>query len=508
MDENENKLTNSTENPAPVNTEPESPSQPVSQPDEPAPQPVVPTSYPYGQAPAPNQGYPYSSPNTQNRYYGSSGYYGAPQQKPPYPPANGQQHPEPPKAKHSKTGKTVFIVLVCICLLLGSISIGFVVGKSNNSGSTKKTPSDSTNLVLENTPDEKETTGTDGELSASAIYDKVNASSVGILVYSNGKNPFGSASSSLYGEGSGVVMGENSAKNATYIITCAHVVSDSGVTVKVQTANGDQYDATIVGSDTKTDIAVLSIKTTGLQAASFGKSSDVKVGQTLYAIGNPGGTEFFGSFTRGMVSAIGRPVDSPVGYEMSCIQHDAAINPGNSGGALVNAYGQVIGINSSKIADEDYEGMGFAVPSETVKEIVDEIIANGYITNRAKLGITYATVSQSQTYSMVVQLKDYPAGSLIISDISSDSSLSSSNAQKGDLIIKANGNALTTADVLLDLVENGSIGDKITLTIVHIGSNYETTEFDVVATLVEDKGDTVITTEATTNGYYNPFGNN
>ena len=150
--------------------------------------------------------------------------------------------------------------------------------------------------------------------------------------------------------------------------------------------------------------------------------------------------------------------------------------------------------------------MGFAVPSETVKEIADEIIAHGYVTDRAKLGITYMTVSQSQAYSMVVQREGYPAGSLIISAIGKDSSLSGTKAQVGDLIIKANGQELTTPDVLLDLVQkNGHIGDRITLTLVRIGSNYETTEFDVTVTLVEDRGTEFEENTTAGNEYYNPF---
>jgi serine protease Do len=299
-------------------------------------------------------------------------------------------------------------------------------------------------------------------------------------------------------------MGENSAHNATYIITCAHVISDSGITIKVQTNDGEQYDASIVGMDTKTDIAVVRISKTGLKAAEFGSSSALKVGQRVYAIGNPGGTEFFGSFTSGIISAIARPVNSPVGYEMSCIQHDAAINPGNSGGALVNERGQVIGINSSKIAAEEYEGMGFAVPIETVKEIVDDIIANGYVTNRAKLGIKYSVVEQSQAYNTVVQLKGYPAGSIIIAEIQSDSSLVGTRAQVGDLIIAVNGKPMEDSDMLFDLVQNGKIGDTITLRLVHISANYETEEFEVTATLVEDRG-TVEEETTTENAFYNPF---
>lgn len=129
----------------------------------------------------------------------------------------------------------------------------------------------------------------------------------------------------------------------------------------------------------------------------------------MYAIGNPGGTEFFGSFTNGMVSAISRTVSSQIGYSMECIQHTAAISPGNSGGALINEYGQVVGINSLKISDSNYELMGFAIPISSAKEIIDDIIAYGRVPNRPKLGISYFSNTSNQQYNMIVQIKG-PAG--------------------------------------------------------------------------------------------------
>ena len=190
---------------------------------------------------------------------------------------------------------------------------------------------------------------------------------------------------------------------------------------------------------------------------------------------------------------------------MTCIQHNAAINPGNSGGALVNSAGQVIGINSSKIAATDYEGMGFAVPIATAKSVAESLIEYGYVPNRPKLGIEYASVSSYQLYSMVVAIKGLPAGSLVIAGISTDSSLVNTKAQVGDLIIGVNGKDMDDSSVLLDLINTGAVGDTITLRLCRIESRtYKTTEFDVTLTLVEDKGNT---TEATTepntdDGYY------
>lgn len=459
----------------------------------------------YSNANGSNNGY--SSGN--NGYYGSNGayrpsstysgnnsyvYYG-----------NSGQPPKKPvdnkPSKHKKGGVIALIIAVVVCVALGVT--GIAVSLSNKDGAKKqtseKTSADSSTVTINETPTAS-STDKSGSLTAAGVYDKIKDSSVGILVYSD------SRSSSASGQGSGVIVGEDSSKQYTYIMTCAHVISGGG-SVRVQLSDETQYDATVVGYDSKTDIGVLKIKATGLKAAEFGDSDKLSVGETVYAIGNPGGTAFAGSFTNGIVSAISRPVNSQIGYEMICIQHTAAINPGNSGGALVNEYGQVIGINSSKIASTDYEGMAFSVPSVTAKEVYDEIVANGYVTNRPKLGITYSPASSSQMYSMIVSLKELPAGSLIVQSVQSDSSLASQDVKQGDLITKVNGKDLDSADDLPDLIDKSAVGDTLTLTICRIDSNYNINEFEVKATLVEDKGDSSsVKTESTTrSNSYNPF---
>ncbi|MGN0468845.1 MAG: S1C family serine protease, partial [Acutalibacteraceae bacterium] len=145
----------------------------------------------------------------------------------------------------------------------------------------------------------------------------------------------------------------------------------------------------------------------------------------------------------------------------------------------------------------DYEGMGFAIPVATVKSVVDNLIAYGYVPNRPKLGIQYASVDNYQVYSMVVAIKNLPAGSLVISGISKDSSLANTKAQVGDLIIAVNGQNMDTSDVLLDLINTGAVGDQLTLTLCRVDNrSYQTETFDVTITLVEDKGD--LTEEETT----------
>ena len=387
------------------------------------------------------------------------------------------------------------MIAVILVFALGVGSATIFKEKDNKTGTESSTTGDTAQLTINESPTSSNAKSDGTVLTPAQIAAKVRASNVGIVVYA-------SNSTSASGEGSGVIMGEDSTGNYTYIITCAHVISDTGIKATVQTEDGESYDAEIVGFDTRTDLGVLKIKKTGLQAAEFGDSDALSIGDPVYAVGNPGGVEFFGSFTGGYISAINRPVSSEIGYTMKCIQHDASINPGNSGGMLVNQYGQVIGINSQKIASTEYEGMGFAIPISSAQEIINDLIKYSYVPDRPKLGITYYPVSASTQYNMIAQIKGLPTGTLIINSISSDSSLYNSKAKQYDMITKVNGKELTTADVLLELIDDGKVGDKLTLTLCRVSSDYSIETFDVEVTLVEDKGDTQ---ETTTTQTVDPF---
>lgn len=406
----------------------------------------------------------------------------------PQPPQNNQGNPYMPygnynQAKAHQNGKKktkgkrkgIIIALISTCLALifaiGVLIIFLVPEKEPEENGPN---GDNTQMEIVTPPMKAEDVET-----ASDVYKKVKDSSVGVLVYINNQQ-------TVYSEGTGVVMGYNEDKTSAYIITCAHVINVRKPRIIVQTDNGTQYDAYVVGVDEKTDIGLLRVRTTDLQPAEFANTDELEVGATVYAIGNPGGTHFFGSFTDGIVSAIARPIDSPVGYEVACIQHSAAINPGNSGGALINQYGQVIGINSSKIASTEFEGMGFAVPTNTVKEVVDELIKNGYVSNRPVLGVKFVPATQNQTYSIVVKANNLPAGSVIIEDIMAGSDLFNTEVKEGDMIVAVDGRDLDTYDVLLETIENGKIGDKLTLKICRVDANYNISTFNVDVKLVED----------------------
>lgn len=453
-----------------------------------------------------NGGYDASSEPSYSPYSAQNGYEYTTRKADEF--ANKTETEE--KKKSSKTGKAIFLSVIAV-ILAALIGLGVwqwpKLKEIINKQSAETAQGDAQLLISEDSVASVD--DSDG-LSSEEIYSMNYKSNVGIILYGsqsalfsmNGSN---SSSSSIVGEGSGIVMGTNDDKTKTYIITCAHVIEGAKTNdydVVVQDYTGKEYDAQVVGYDSKTDIGVISVASVDFTVPKFGKSSALKIGETVYAIGNPGGTEFFGSYTKGMVSAIERPVSNEIGYDMKCIQHDAAINPGNSGGMLINSSGYIIGINSSKIASTEYEGMGFSIPIESAQTIINDIIANGYVTNRPKLGISYAQVSQYPQYQMIAHYNDLPSGSLIIVEISKDSGFSGTKAEEGDLIIAVDGEELETADVLLEKIENGKVGDKLKLTLCRIDSKtYDVEKFDVEVTLVEDKGTTESTTESQSQSY-------
>lgn len=187
----------------------------------------------------------------------------------------------------------------------------------------------------------------------------------------------------LNSEGSGIILTSDG-----YIATNAHVIDEADL-IKVVLSNEEVYEATLVGKDTDTDLAVIKINASGLTAAELGDSDELKVGQYVMAIGNPGGMEFSSSVTLGIVSAVNRPLQlKENGYLMNTIQTDAAINPGNSGGALVNLNGQIVGINSAKYVSEGYEGLGFAISINEALPIIKDLMDYGSVQGRSMLGIS------------------------------------------------------------------------------------------------------------------------
>jgi serine protease Do len=378
-----------------------------------------------------------------------------------------------PEKKH-KGGKQIFLkavagVLACVMISGGSIfgftqlvNNGYV--KLNTSGdNTSSAAFTITKLVNSSST---AASSTEGTLTLQEIAKKVVPSVVCIQNYQitqNARYTMGGAARannaagdedsavSPASEGSGII-----ATSDGYIITNAHVVSDAS-SLKVILSDGQKYEAQLIGSDSVTDLAVVKIEATGLPAAEFGASSDLQVADTVMAVGNPGGMEFNSSVTVGHVSALNREItNSETGYTMKCIQTDAAINPGNSGGALVNSYGQVVGINSSKIVATGYEGLGFAIPIDYAQPIISDLKQYGYVKDRAVLGITGQFID-----SMTSRFYGLPVG-MYVNTVTS-SAVTAAGIKKGDVITKIDGKDVSTENTITSIIMNKKPGDTVTL---------------------------------------------
>ena len=274
--------------------------------------------------------------------------------------------------------------------------------------------------------------------------------------------------------GTGVVLTSDG-----FLVTNAHVVEGSQA-VTVQLTNDQEYSAQIVGKDDVTDLAVLYIEAQDLTPAQFGDSSTLRVGDTVVAIGDPLGVEFRGTFTNGIISGIDRDVDVG-GRTMTLIQTNAALNAGNSGGPLINCYGQVIGINTMKISTftstSGVEGIGFAIPSATVKTVVDQIIAQGYVSGRPTLGIVGETLS-----SFYQHYYRMPAG-LYITQVLPESDACIKGIEEGDLLLYVNDNSITSMEDLKSVILNCQVGQTVQAVIYRGGKQYQ-----LELTLTEDRG--------------------
>lgn len=345
--------------------------------------------------------------------------------------------------------KIFCLVMAAVIVLTATTAAGYFMGRSSVSNNYIGALVD---VDLEAKPK-----NTDQNTPAQ-IYEKVNKSIVGIRIY----NEAGQAS-----DASGVIYTEDG-----YIVTNDHIYSEIGAAkFKVFMHDGTEYNATYVAGDTVSDLAVLKIDVKNLQAAEFGNSNELINGESVVAMGRPNDATDFTSITGGMISLTKRRVKTTSSYTARLIQTDSAINPGSSGGALVNMYGQVVGITSSKLAGVEYDAIGFAIPTTTMKRVVEQLIANGKVTDRAKLGITYTEVN-----SVTAEVENYAAVGLLVVSVSEDSDIFG-KVGEGDFITHVNGIEITNDDIVLDIIEDCKAGDKISLTVLF--SNGNTTDFDV-----------------------------
>lgn len=315
------------------------------------------------------------------------------------------------------------------------------------------TPGDDLNLTVSPTPDaETAPEHADGALTLREIYRSAIDSVVCVQA----------AGSSGTSVGTGVLLSDDG-----YLITNYHVI-ENAVSCAILLSDDRQFEAALVGGDELTDLAVLKIEAEGLQPATFGDSDTLEVGDAVVAIGNPLGTKLRGTMTDGIVSAINRDITVD-GREMTVIQTNAALNSGSSGGPLLNIYGQVVGINTAKLgvyAYEPVEGIGFAIPIASVKPIVDELIAQGYVSGRPSLGLTCESVPQyAQIYYRL------PEG-VFVTSIDERSDAWSKGIREGDILVELGGTRITSPEALSSALTALHAGDTVSATVYHAGAYY------------------------------------
>ena len=395
--------------------------------------------------------------------------------------------------KKNNVGIKVFCVLAAVAVLISLVaSIGFMAGKfndltnDNSSNNFFDFDDDNSNSVIIQqgtvpnvdgiTPDKN------GKYTSDQVAKLVMDSVVNIDVYSKDSNSTSIAS--------GVIMNTDG-----YIISNDHIYSSiPNAQFIITLANGKTYDAVFVAGDKRSDLCVLKMTNPpkDLTAATFADSDKLLSGEEVIAIGSPHG--YSSSVTKGVVSSPNRRITysntsggTTTAFSMKVIQTDTAINSGSSGGALVNMYGQIVGINSSKIVISGYEGLCFAIPANDVVDTAKDLIQYKKVQNRARLGITYSEINAAAS-----RKTGLPIG-ILISSVDVSSNLSSQGVAKNDVITEVNGKAVTSQDILLDVIDDSKAGDEITLKIFNSTTNNSKT---VKAKLLLDESVSSYSTEA------------
>ncbi len=352
--------------------------------------------------------------------------------------------PENPASSANKKGIKVFsLILALIILLAGIAAASYFAGKNYTDNKN--------NSVLN-----MQTKPSGNEKSANEIYNIVNKSVVGIAVYD---------SKNITEYASGVIFSEDG-----YIITNDHIYANTAAAkFKIYTYNGMVFDAKFVAGDSRTDIAVLKVDSTGFFPATFGNSEELNIGDYCAAVSKSTEPAADSSISLGNISVLNQRIQNDSSYSQKLIQTDAAINPASSGGALVNMYGQVIGIIYSKLDPSTYDGVGFAIPSLTVKSTVEALIADKKVTGRARLGISYNEID-----AVTAAIAGTKTG-LYIAEVSKDSNLYG-KLNEGDIITSVNGIEIVKDDVILDIIEGKKPGDTISLTV--LTSNNKTVKLE------------------------------
>ncbi len=322
----------------------------------------------------------------------------------------------------------------------------FLENQSHPLPTEGKSKEKSEQMTISHTPEAVPNVTKEGALSLQEIYEKVSPSVVSVMADLSGSQS----------SGSGVIMSKNG-----YIITCAHVVNEAA-SIQVTLSDQRTFDAVLVGQDLLTDLAVLSIDASDLPTAEFGDSESCRVGDPVSAIGDPLGPELRGTMTDGIISSINRNLVIN-DIELNLLQTTAALNKGNSGGPLINCYGQVVGINTAKIGDSyssaGVEGLGFALPANTVKLVVDQLVETGYVPGRPSLGLEL--IELEYQYQMFYRL---PSG-LYVTDVARTSNAWAAGIREGDVVTAVAGKNIDTKKDLLAALQSHIPGDVVDIEI-------------------------------------------
>ncbi len=382
------------------------------------------------------------------------------------PDSQGQTEPSAAAKKPSfwqKTGVKVTALLLACAVVGGAAGYGGAALSSSGKTTIQQSSRTASEITV------KQVSG-QTLMSPAEVYASTVNSVVSINCSSVSTNIFGQSVQSA-SSGSGFIITQDG-----YIVTNHHVVSGaSSVTVTLH--DGTEYPATVVGSDSDYDVAVLKINATGLQPVTLGKSSDVNVGDTVLAIGNPLGELTF-SMSQGIVSCCDRAINVD-GTPFNMIQVDASINPGNSGGPLMNLYGEVVGIVSAKYSsysDTTVEGLGFAIPIGDVQSVITDIMENGQVTDKPSFGITAGTMTEQMAAQYQI---DQTSGAFVYS-VNKGGAGEKAGLQMGDVITKIDSTDITSMDDLTASKKGHKAGDTVTVTYFRDGESHTTSlTFDV-----------------------------
>lgn len=398
--------------------------------------------------------------------------------------------PVQPKKHHGGVGRVVALILSC-AVISAACGFGGAILAQNGSRTGKTTVQQSNRTAA--TVNVKKV---DGQtlMTPSEVYASTVNSVVSINCSAVSTNIFGQQTESA-SSGSGFIYTADG-----YIVTNQHVVANAS-SINVTLYNGDTYPATLVGSDSDYDVAVLKIDAKDLPAVTLGSSTDVNVGDTVMAIGNPLGELTF-SMSQGIVSCVNRAINVE-GTPFNMIQVDASINPGNSGGPLMNLYGEVVGIVSAKYssyANTTVEGLGFAIPINDVQSIIKDIIENGSVGNKAYMAITAGTMTQQ----MAAQYKINATEGVFVYSVEDGGAGDKAGLKLGDVITKLNDTQITSMEDLSAAKKGFKAGDTVTLTVLRDGKEITTQlTFDAQPQTTDDTTDS---SQSGDNSYNN--GNN